>query len=54
MIKQRIEEIIIRGYCERDATDRKVFRYIAWTYQLILIVLNLKIALIFPFFWNNI
>jgi protein involved in sex pheromone biosynthesis len=29
MIKQRIEEIIIRGYCERDATDRKVFRYIA-------------------------
>jgi uncharacterized protein YaaN involved in tellurite resistance len=29
MIKQRIEEIIIRGYCERDANDRKVFHYIA-------------------------
>jgi len=29
IIKLRIEEVIARGYCERDEDDRKIFRYIA-------------------------
>lgn len=30
VIKQKIEEIIARGYCERNEKDRKIYHYIAW------------------------
>ena len=29
VIKQKIEEIIARGYCERNEKDRKIYHYIA-------------------------
>ena len=31
VVKQRLEELIARGYCERDENDRKVYHYVAWT-----------------------
>jgi len=29
-VKQRIETLIERGYIERDADDKRIYKYIAW------------------------
>lgn len=33
-IKVRIEQLIVRGFIERDEQDKRIFKYIAWYFLL--------------------
>ena len=36
VVKQRLEDLIARGFCERDSADRKIYRYLAWVLMIVL------------------